>query len=179
NLSGGMKRRLSLACTLIHEPRLLILDEPTVGVDPNLRLNFWDYFSDLNDEGVTILTTTHIMDEAEKSKRIGFMRSGKLIAEGTFHDLKKRVPGNRKLIIETREENTQKSAMSIHEQYQLKTSFYKFKLEVLYDDDSIIDDVLSLVRKQNKITSIQTVEPSLEDTFIFFSEENTKEVMSK
>ena len=69
--------------------------------------------------------------------------------------------------------------MSIHEQYQLKTSFYKFKLEVFYDDDSIIDDILSLVRKQNKITSIQTIEPSLEDTFIFFSEENTKEVMSK
>ncbi len=179
NLSGGMKRRLSLACTLIHEPMLLILDEPTVGIDPNLRLNFWNYFNDLNDNGVTIITTTHIMDEAEKSKMIGFMRSGKLIAEGTFHDLKKRVPGNRKLIIETKEETTQKSAKSIQEEYSLKTIFHNFRLEVLYNDDAIIDGILSLVRKYNKITSILTVEPSLEDTFIFFSNENSKEVMSK
>jgi ABC-2 type transport system ATP-binding protein len=177
NLSGGMKRRLSLACTLIHEPMLLILDEPTVGVDPNLRLNFWEYFNDLNEKGVTIITTTHIMDEAEKSKMIGFMRSGKLIAEGTYHDLKKRVPGKRKLVIETQEETTQKSAMSIQEEYSLKTMTYNFKLEVFYNDDAILDGILSLVRTHNKITSIQTVEPSLEDTFIFFSNESNKEVI--
>ena len=177
NLSGGMKRRLSLACTLIHEPMLLILDEPTVGIDPMLRINFWNHFKELNERGTTIITTTHIMDEAEKSQIIGFMREGKLIAEGTYQDLKKKVPGNRKLIIITQEEDTQKIATIVHGEYNLKTLFHNFKLEVFYNDVSIVDDILSLVRKHNKITSIQTVEPSLEDTFIFFSSDNDKEVM--
>jgi ABC-2 type transport system ATP-binding protein len=82
NLSGGMKHRVSLACTLIHEPEVLFLDEPTVGVDPELRVSFWDYFNHLKANGTTILITTHYMDEARHCDRIGFMRSGQLIAEG-------------------------------------------------------------------------------------------------
>lgn len=83
NLSGGMKHRVSLACTLIHEPELLFLDEPTVGVDPELRLSFWNYFNQLRERGVTILITTHYMDEARHCDRIGFMQRGRLIAEDT------------------------------------------------------------------------------------------------
>ena len=83
NLSGGMKHRVSLICTLIHEPKLLFLDEPTVGVDPELRESFWKYFHQLRDSGVTILLTTHYMDEARHCDRIGFMRTGRLIAEDT------------------------------------------------------------------------------------------------
>lgn len=82
NLSGGMKHRVSLACAMVHEPELLLLDEPTVGVDPELRASFWDYFSKLEGQGVTILITTHYMDEAGHCDRIGFMRQGRLIAEG-------------------------------------------------------------------------------------------------
>jgi ABC-type multidrug transport system, ATPase component len=82
NLSGGMKHRVSLACTLIHEPKVLFLDEPTVGVDPELRVSFWDYFNSLKENGITILITTHYMDEARHCDRIGFMKSGRLIAEG-------------------------------------------------------------------------------------------------
>jgi len=78
-----MKHRVSLICTLIHEPKLLFLDEPTVGVDPELRASFWKYFHDLRDSGKTILMTTHYMDEARHCDRIGFMRHGRLIAEGT------------------------------------------------------------------------------------------------
>ena len=81
NLSGGMKHRLSLACTLIHKPELLFLDEPTVGVDPELRISFWKYFNQLRENGVTILITTHYMDEARHCDRIGFMQKGTLIAE--------------------------------------------------------------------------------------------------
>ncbi len=81
NLSGGMKHRLSLACTLLHQPQLLFLDEPTVGVDPELRVSFWDYFQDILKQDTTILITTHYMDEARHCDRIGFMQHGHLIAE--------------------------------------------------------------------------------------------------
>lgn len=81
NLSGGMKHRVSLACALVHDPILLLLDEPTVGVDPELRASFWDYFDNLKESGSTIVITTHYMDEASHCDRVGFMRYGKLIAE--------------------------------------------------------------------------------------------------
>jgi ABC-2 type transport system ATP-binding protein len=87
NLSGGMKHRVSLACTLVHAPPLLLLDEPTVGVDPELRASFWEYFDEIKSEGRTILITTHYMDEAGHCDRIGFMRDGRLIAEGKPDEL--------------------------------------------------------------------------------------------
>jgi ABC-2 type transport system ATP-binding protein len=83
NLSGGMQQRASLACTLVHRPRLLLLDEPTVGVDPQLRVQFWDYFGQLNAEGVTIVVSSHVMDEADRCDRLGFIRAGQLLAEGS------------------------------------------------------------------------------------------------
>lgn len=82
-LSGGMQHRISLACALLHEPQLLFFDEPTVGVDPDLRASFWHYFEGLRDSGITMLITTHYMDEARHCDRIGFMREGALIAEGS------------------------------------------------------------------------------------------------
>jgi len=88
NLSGGMKRRVSISCALIHSPELIILDEATVGVDPVLRAYFWSYFKELRDRGTTIILTSHVMDEAEKADRIGLMRGGKLIAEGSPDELK-------------------------------------------------------------------------------------------
>lgn len=90
NLSGGMRQRVSLACALVHHPRLLILDEPTVGVDPQLRVSFWEHFRHLRDQGVTLLISSHVMDEAERCDRLGFMRSGRLIAEGSPDELRSR-----------------------------------------------------------------------------------------
>ncbi|MHA2252346.1 MAG: ABC transporter ATP-binding protein [Candidatus Kariarchaeaceae archaeon] len=87
-LSGGMKRRLSIACSLIHDPQLVIFDEATVGVDPVLRQWFWDYFQSLRERGTTIIITSHVMDEAERADRIGLLRAGKLIEEGTPKELK-------------------------------------------------------------------------------------------
>lgn len=82
DFSGGMKRRLSLAMTILHEPRVLILDEPTVGIDPLLRKNIWDELYKMTENGVTILVTTHVMDEAEKCTHLSMMREGKLLATG-------------------------------------------------------------------------------------------------
>jgi ABC-2 type transport system ATP-binding protein len=87
-LSGGMKRRVSMACALVHQPRLLLLDEPTVGLDPRLRANFWGYFRQLNEQGVTIIASTHVMDEAEHCHRLGLMREGRVLVEGTPNDLR-------------------------------------------------------------------------------------------
>jgi ABC-2 type transport system ATP-binding protein len=87
-LSGGMKQRVSLACALVHRPALLLLDEPTVGVDPQLRVQFWSYFRRLNNEGVTIVVSSHVMDEAERCDRLGFIRQGKLLAEGSNASLR-------------------------------------------------------------------------------------------
>lgn len=90
-LSGGLKQRVSLACALVHKPQLLILDEPTVGVDPQLRVIFWDHFRSLNQQGVSILVSSHVMDEAERCNRLGLMREGKLLAEGSPQELKSKV----------------------------------------------------------------------------------------
>ncbi|PFV70457.1 ABC transporter ATP-binding protein [Bacillus sp. AFS059628] len=95
HFSGGMKKRLSLAIALLHEPEILILDEPTVGIDPLLRKTIWEKFYDLKKEGTTIIVTTHIMDEAEYCERLGLIREGKLVATGTPEELKKRVSSGR------------------------------------------------------------------------------------
>ncbi|WP_347549657.1 ABC transporter ATP-binding protein [Pseudalkalibacillus hwajinpoensis] len=88
--SGGMKRRLSLAIALLHQPDILLLDEPTVGIDPALRQRIWSTFEDLRRKGVLILVTTHVMDEAERCSRLGMIRNGRLIAVGTPEEIKAR-----------------------------------------------------------------------------------------
>ena len=90
NLSGGMKHRVSLACSMIHEPRLLFLDEPTVGVDPLLRVQFWAHFRSLADAGTTIVVSSHVMDEADRCDELLFVRAGKVIARGSGEELRAR-----------------------------------------------------------------------------------------
>jgi len=85
--SGGMKRRLSLAIAILHNPPVLVLDEPTVGIDPLLRQSIWNELNRLSEQGVTILVTTHVMDEADKCHSLAMMREGSLIAAGTSADL--------------------------------------------------------------------------------------------
>ena len=87
--SGGMKRRLSLAMALLHEPEVLILDEPTVGIDPVLRKSIWEALHILAKQGTSIIVTTHVMDEAEKCHQLAMMRDGFLISEGTPAELQK------------------------------------------------------------------------------------------
>ncbi|BAI60328.1 ABC transporter ATP binding protein [Methanocella paludicola SANAE] len=87
-ISGGMRKRASMACVLVHRPKLLFLDEPTVGVDPQLRCELWKYFHYLNNEGVTLIVSTHVMDEAEHCNRLAFIRDGRKLIEGSPAELK-------------------------------------------------------------------------------------------
>lgn len=86
-LSGGMRQRVSLGATLVHEPDVLLLDEPTVGLDPELRASFWDRFKEMTASGRTILISSHTMDDAAHCDTLGFMRGGRFIATGTPEEL--------------------------------------------------------------------------------------------
>lgn len=93
HLSGGMKKKLALACTLIHDPELLFLDEPSTGVDPVSRGEFWSILSALLARGVTILMTTPYLDEAERCHRVGLMHAGRVLLAGTPDEIKAAIPG--------------------------------------------------------------------------------------
>ena len=87
-LSGGMRQRCSLACAIVHRPKLLLLDEPTVGLDPQPRVRFWDSFREMADGGTTIVVSSHVMDEAERCQRLGLVQYGKLLAEGSPDEIR-------------------------------------------------------------------------------------------
>src|SRR5437016_13764993 len=87
-LSGGLRQRCSLACALVHRPELLLLDEPTVGIDPQLRVQFWDSFRRMAAAGTTIIVSSHVMDEADRCQRLGLIQYGRLLAEGSPADIR-------------------------------------------------------------------------------------------
>ncbi len=87
-LSGGMRQRCSLACALVHRPELHLLDEPTVGIDPQLRVQFWEYFRRMAAAGTTLIVSSHVMDEADRCQRLGLIQYGRLLAEGSPADIR-------------------------------------------------------------------------------------------
>jgi ABC-2 type transport system ATP-binding protein len=89
-ISGGMRQRCSLACALVHKPRLLLLDEPTVGVDPQLRVQFWEEFRRMAEGGTTLIVSSHVMDEAERCQRLGLIQYGRVLAEGSPSEIRAR-----------------------------------------------------------------------------------------
>ena len=101
NYSGGMKRRINLGCALLHRPQLLLLDEPTVGIDPQARLNILEFIRQLRVAGTGILYTTHYLEEAETlCHRVGIIDHGRLLAEGTLNELQERLGGDRVFVLE-------------------------------------------------------------------------------
>lgn len=105
NLSGGMQRRLNIAIALVHQPQLVILDEPTTGLDIETRYEIWALINTLRDAGMTIILTTHLLDEAEKlCQRIGILKAGQIIAEGTLDTLKTAIPAQEIVMIQTQQE---------------------------------------------------------------------------
>jgi ABC-2 type transport system ATP-binding protein len=101
NYSGGMKRRINLGCALTHRPKLMLLDEPAVGIDPQARANILEFVRKLGEDGTAILYTTHYLEEAETlCSRIGIIDHGKLLAEGTLVELQKRLGGDQLFVLE-------------------------------------------------------------------------------
>ncbi len=110
-LSGGMRRRVSLAISLLHKPRLAFLDEPTAGVDPKLRRSFWDYFSALAEQSVTLVVTTHLVDEAQRCHVVGFLMAGRLLTQGTPSDI----------LAQTKTTNLDDAFIALQERAQVKS----------------------------------------------------------
>lgn len=104
-LSGGMQRRVNIAVALVHQPKLLILDEPTTGLDIETRYEIWDLILRLKRQGMTILLTTHLLDEAERlCQRIGILKGGRIVAEGSLEELRKRIPATEIVVVQTPQE---------------------------------------------------------------------------
>lgn len=171
-LSGGMKRRMSLAVSLIHNPQLLILDEPTAGVDPPLRRIFWQYFRELNKRGVTFFINTHYMDEAELCDRLALISYGRLVSLGSPTELKRKAVGGERVEFVTadlpRTGEILKDSELVRE---VHTSDGGIQL-IVEEAASAIPRLTSLLREHGvEVLQVRQLQPSLEDVFIKLVEE--------
>jgi len=165
SLSGGMKRRLLMAKALVHQPPIIILDEPTAGVDVELRKNLWENVKSLNTQGVTIILTTHYLEEAEKMcDRIGILNRGELVALDTTENLLDRIQTKIVHFTIDKKSNITDNALEsvkiiLNNQNKLSVSYEKSKIN--------IDMIVSMLKEQNiKIIDISTDDGDLEDVFL-------------
>ncbi len=165
-LSGGMKKKLGLACAMIHRPKILFLDEPTNGVDPISRREFWDILSDLHIDGVTIFISTAYMDEAERCSRVGLMYQGEIIRQGTPQALRQLVQGDL-LAIVTSDLTLAESIVAKSEGVS-EVQVYGDRLHVFVDDaaqrQAEIEKALSAAGVG--IKQIRPAAPHLQEAFI-------------
>jgi ABC-2 type transport system ATP-binding protein len=174
-LSGGYRQRLALACALVHSPRLIFLDEPTAGVDPVSRRNFWGLIRRLADEGTTILVTTHYMDEAELCDSLGFIYQGKLIAQGSPAEIKQDT--FRRPVIEMDVDELRRAAdlladwSAVEEVVRVGT-----RLRVVLSSDGLgAGDVQAFLERAGlQVRWTRDVEPSVEDLFVSFVDKERK-----
>lgn len=165
-LSGGMKQKLGLACALIHTPRVLFLDEPTNGVDPVSRRDFWRILYQLLREKVTIFVSTAYLDEAERCERLALMHHGALIAVGTPAEVKQLMQG---ALIEVQTDQPRKAVTLLREQLEADSvGLFGDRVHlVARDAERVINQSGSLLTKAGLLVhGIQTIEPSLEDVFV-------------
>lgn len=166
NLSGGMKQKLGLACALIHTPKVLFLDEPTNGVDPVSRRDFWRILYQLLRDNVTIFISTAYLDEAERCNRIGLMDKGRLLAVDTPENIKKLMDGT---ILEIRCSLPRKSTAILREHFHdCKVGLFGDRVHIVTKEPHDISSKSKQILTSEKIdvTSIRVIEPSLEDVFI-------------
>ncbi|HTQ13074.1 MAG TPA: ABC transporter ATP-binding protein [Rhizomicrobium sp.] len=167
-LSGGWKQRLALAACMLHEPRLLLLDEPTAGVDPKARRDFWDEIHRLSELGLTVLVSTHYMDEAERCDRIVYILNGKLVARGTVAEVIAR-SGLITFVIEG--EDVRRLLPHLQGAPGVEyAAFFGAALHVSGHDRAALERTLAPLRGEPGIAIAET-EPNLEDVFILLQEQ--------
>jgi ABC-2 type transport system ATP-binding protein len=165
-LSGGWKQRLALAACMLHEPRLLLLDEPTAGVDPQARRDFWEEIHRLSERGLTVLVSTHYMDEAERCDRIVYINLGKIIAQGTVADVIQQ-SGLTTFLIEGRDVRHLLSRLESKPGVE-HVAFFGAVLHVSGQNRKALEETLAPFRKEGY--DIREAAPSLEDVFIHLQE---------
>ena len=169
-LSGGMKQKLALACSLIHKPQILFLDEPTTGVDPVSRRDFWKILSNLMKEGITILMTTPYLDEAERCNRVAMMNKGKIIALDTPKKIKESIG---KIVVEVVCSPIRKAYQTIKENADYDTQLFGDRINIVinnFDDEfPAIEELLT--QNQINITDKRIVTPTLENVFMYLIKE--------
>ena len=171
NLSGGMKRRLEIARGLMTRPKVLFLDEPTIGLDPQTRMRMWEYIKGVNDEGTTIFLTTHYMDEADHlSDRISIIDQGKIIISGTSWELKNTL-GQDIIYLETNDNDTAiRLLQDLPSVRDVKTKKKAFVLMVNEDGTKVLPVVIDTLRNAGiEISTINLKKPSMDDVFVFYT----------
>jgi ABC-2 type transport system ATP-binding protein len=167
-LSGGMKQKLALACTLVHEPRLIVLDEPTTGVDPVSRREFWKLLSEFLDQGITILVSTPYLDEAERCARVALLHEGRLLALDTPDHLRASLPGTIVELIASDQPRAVAEARGMHDVVDVQAFgeriHVRFAEHASGDAVSLLSTRLAAAGLQ--LRGVRRVPPSLEDVFI-------------
>jgi ABC-2 type transport system ATP-binding protein len=169
-LSGGWKQRLALGCAMLHEPKLLFLDEPTAGIDPVARRQLWDLLFELSGQGITFFVTTHYMDEAERCSHVAYIYYGKLIADGTPNSLRElpdvQPPGTKRVEITTPEVTR---ALRFARQLPgiRSATIFGQSIHALVEDHFDLNDLREQLLKNGiTVSDIRPLEPSLEDVFV-------------
>lgn len=166
DLPVGWKQRLALACALLHEPQIVFLDEPTAGVDPITRRNFWDLIYDLSVEGITIFVTTHFLDEAEHCTKIGLINNGKIVAQDSPSKLKTFFDFDLFEIISS--DNIKLYELLLKENFGKSVSIFGNTIHIVLEkNENLLEDLKNFAEKNFiKIESISKIHPTLEDVFI-------------
>lgn len=164
-LSGGMRQKLALICSIIHNPPILLLDEPTTGVDPVSRRDFWKILHRLLAEGLTLIISTPYMDEAERCNRIGLMHKGKILLVDTPNELKKQMSGE---VVEMKCDNPRfASDLLKSNESVLSIQTFSDKIHIILKDNTNAQDIISYLNSEKaNITDTRKVSPSVEDVFI-------------
>lgn len=172
-LSGGMKQKLSLACSLISNPEILIIDEPTVGLDPGSRMDLWKIFQDFVKEKKTIVLSTSYFEEGEKCGKVALLHKGKILVQGNPEEIRKSFPF---FVLEVVLNFPKKALEEIKGlDFIVDLITYGDKIHIILKEISFKEKIIKILNeKEFQISKIDIVSPSMEDIFIFYSRKNGK-----